>query len=132
MAANYVQASALTRRAAYAMTPGYAALDLPVYEDWYLFISMLAAGWSASYTRDTRLFYRQHGGSRNSTGGADQERAIRRIMEDHPTLYRPWPKLWYDLHRTLFRRFPRVYVGLLMLACAWPSRTGKYIVESGR
>ena len=123
LAANYASGAALTRRAAYDQTGGYGSIQLAKYEDWHLFLSMLEHGWHAVPTNDTTLYYRQHGQSRNQTPGIEHERAIQAIMEDHPRLYRPSPRLWYALHRSLFRRFPRAYVGLLMLACALPRGT---------
>jgi hypothetical protein len=118
LAANIAHGTALTRRAAYDDTPGYDGLDLAKFEDWDLFLGMLDHGWRAGWTNDTTLYYRQHGPSRNSTSGKEQDRVIRRIMEDHPTLYWPSPGAWYWLHKNLFSRLPRVYVGLLMASLA--------------
>lgn len=120
LAANYIPATALTRRTAYGETGGYEAIDLAKYEDWHLFLSMIQRGWYGIPTSDTWFDYRQHGMSRNATPGTEHEEAISAIMRDHPSLYRPSPALWYSLHRTVFRRFPRVYVGLLMMSLLAP------------
>lgn len=130
LAANYASGSALTRRSAYEETCGYAGADLVKYEDWYLSLSMLETGWRATGTNRTTLFYRQHGQTRNQTGGPEHERAIERIIRDHPALYWPSPRVWYALHRTLFRRWPRAYVGLLMASTAL--RTASTIERGAR
>src|SRR5579859_227921 len=110
MGANYIHGSALTRRVAYDQTTGYAALDLPKYEDWHLFLSILQSGWRATPVSDTMLYYRQHLTSRNRIEGTDHERSIRAVIFDHPRLFRPSPRIWYALHRHVFRRMPRVYL----------------------
>jgi glycosyltransferase involved in cell wall biosynthesis len=117
LASNFVHGSSLIRRRAYDSTPGLAGLDLAVYEDWYLILDLISHGWDGVGTNDTTLYYRQHGMSRNKTGGAEHERAIRRIMFDHAPLYAPTPRLWYWLHRHLFRRYPRAYLALALLTC---------------
>jgi glycosyltransferase involved in cell wall biosynthesis len=117
LAANFVHGSSLIRRRAYDCTPGLSGLDLAVYEDWYLVLDLISRGWEGVGTNDTTLYYRQHGMSRNKTGGEEHERAIRRIMVDHASLYAPTPHLWYWLHRNLFRRYPRAYIALALLTC---------------
>jgi glycosyltransferase involved in cell wall biosynthesis len=117
LASNFVHGSSLIRRRAYDCTPGLYGLDLAVYEDWYLVLDLISQGWEGVGTNDTTLCYRQHGMSRNKTGGREHEEAIRRIMLDHAPLYAPTPRLWYWLHRHLFRRYPRAYIALALLTC---------------
>jgi glycosyltransferase involved in cell wall biosynthesis len=122
MGANYIHGTALTRRAAYDRAGGYGPLNLPKYEDWHLFLTMVEQGWRAAPIAETVLYYRQHVTSRNRTAGPDHEQAVRAVIFDHPRIFRPSPRLWYALHRHVFRRFPRLYLALAMIVCALPTR----------
>ena len=122
LATNYVHGSSLIRRAAYEQSSGLAHMDLAVYEDWNLILDIVELGWRAARTNDTTLYYRQHGVSRNTTGGEAHERAIRDIMTAHSSLYRPSPRIWYWLHRNLYRRSPQPYIALALAACALAGR----------
>jgi len=117
LAANYVHGSAVIRRSAYDGTPGLATAPLAVYEDWYMVLDIVSNGWTAARTNDTTLYYRQHGMSRNKTGGAEHEASIRAVITGHPQLYRPSAKMWYWLHRHLYRHQPQAYTALALLAC---------------
>src|SRR5947209_4870024 len=77
LATNYVHGSSLIRREAHDQTSGLAHINLAVYEDWYLILDLIERGWRAARTNQTTLYYRQHGVSRNRTGGEAHERAIR-------------------------------------------------------
>jgi hypothetical protein len=71
------------------------------------------------------LYYRQHVTSRNRIPGPEHERAVAALIFDHPRLYRPSPRLWYALHRSVFRRYPHVYLALATLVCALPTGRGR-------
>lgn len=117
LASNYVHGSSLIRRSAYDSTAGLHALDLAMYEDWYIVLDLVEEGWRGARTNDTTLYYRQHANTRNKTGGEIHQETIRRLMADHPTLYRPNPAIWCWLHEHLFRKQPQLYIALSLLAC---------------
>jgi glycosyltransferase involved in cell wall biosynthesis len=87
---NYVNGSALTRRAAYLDAGGYPE-DLPegAFDDWDFWLTMLDRGNRGTYVAKPLLRWRRHhAGSKDPTsrGEADVER--RRIQERHRQLYR--------------------------------------------
>jgi glycosyltransferase involved in cell wall biosynthesis len=87
---NYVNGSALTRRAAYLDAGGYPE-DLPdgAFDDWDFWLTMLDRGNRGTYVPKPLLHWRRHeGGSKDPTshGAAEVERA--RIRDRHAALYR--------------------------------------------
>ncbi|GAC1641634.1 MAG: hypothetical protein NVS4B2_31170 [Chloroflexota bacterium] len=123
LATNFVHGSSLVRRRAYDETRGLEGLDLPMYEDWYMVLDLVQAGWTGARTNQTTLYYRQHGNTRNKTAGNLHEQTIAKIMLDHPALYTPDPRWWYWLHRRLFRRHPQIFTALSLLWCRAQQRT---------
>jgi glycosyltransferase involved in cell wall biosynthesis len=87
---NYVNGSALTRRAAYLDAGGYPE-NLPegAFDDWDFWLTMLDRGYRGTYVSKPLLHWRRHeAGSKDPTsrGEAEVERA--RIQDRHRELYR--------------------------------------------
>lgn len=87
---NFVNGSALTRRDHFLELGGYAeALDDHGYEDWDMWLRMLAGGRRGTYVPRPLLLWRRHeGGSRNPTAAGDVERVAERVRGRHPELVR--------------------------------------------
>lgn len=87
---NYVNGSALTRRAAYLDAGGYPEdLGEGAFDDWDFWLTMVERGHRGTYVPKPLLLWRRHeGGSKNpaSRGTSDAETA--RVRARHPELQR--------------------------------------------
>jgi glycosyltransferase involved in cell wall biosynthesis len=87
---NYINGSALTRRAAYLEAGGYPEdLGEGAFDDWDFWLTMVEHGHRGTYVPKPLLHWRRHpGGSKDpaSRGAADAETA--RIRARHPKLQR--------------------------------------------
>jgi glycosyltransferase involved in cell wall biosynthesis len=87
---NYINGSALTRRAAYLAADGYPEdLGETGFDDWDFWLTMLELGHRGTYVPKPLLHWRRHeGGSRNpaSRGASGSETA--RVRERHAVLIR--------------------------------------------
>ncbi len=91
---NFVNASALMRRADFIDAGGYAEdLGEHAFEDWDLWLRLLSAGKRGTYVREPLLQWRRHaGGSRNPEEGARAAAAIAFVRERHRPLLRGGPR----------------------------------------
>ncbi|HEY6583222.1 MAG TPA: glycosyltransferase [Gaiellaceae bacterium] len=86
---NYVNGSALTRRAAYLEAGGYPE-DLPegAFDDWDFWLTMLDRGYRGTYVSKPLLHWRRHeSGSKDPTSRGQAEAEWARIRERHRELY---------------------------------------------
>ena len=87
---NYINGSALTRRAAYLDAGGYPEdLGAGAFDDWDFWLTMLELGHRGTYVPNPLLHWRRHeGGSKDpaSRGASDVETT--RIRQRHPDLMR--------------------------------------------
>ncbi len=104
---NFVHGAALIRREAYEQTAGYGSVELQSHEDWHIYLSIAERGWHFQGTDRTRLWYRQHGPSRNSISPERFHQSWRAVACLHPTLYRPSLEVWYLAHRIQVDLLPR-------------------------
>jgi hypothetical protein len=85
---NFVNASALTRKADFLAAGGYQedAGELAL-EDWDFWLRMLEAGKRGTYVREPLLRWRRHeAGSRNPEEGERERRALAAVRERHAEL----------------------------------------------
>ena len=84
---NFVNASALTSRAAFLEAGGYSEDLEHTNEDWDLWLKLLERGRRGTYVRAPLLNWRRHpGGSRNPETGEPLAASIREIRARHPVL----------------------------------------------
>jgi GT2 family glycosyltransferase len=91
--ANYVNASALTRRDAYLRAGGYRVPAPGDYrhghDDWDLWLRLAQGGYTGVYVGEPLLEYRRHaGGSRNRELASEWPLIVSIIRGHHPWLYR--------------------------------------------
>ena len=85
---NYINSASLMRRKMLDACGNIA--DLPVYEDWDCYLTLLEAGYRGVYVPDTFVWYRQkEEGGRNTVTAAMDRAARASIRARHPKLYRP-------------------------------------------
>jgi glycosyltransferase involved in cell wall biosynthesis len=87
---NYVNGSALTRRAAYLAAGGYPEdLGGEAFDDWDFWLSMLELGHRGTYVPKPLLLWRRHeGGSKDPASRGASEVETARIRERHADLMR--------------------------------------------
>jgi GT2 family glycosyltransferase len=88
LAGNYVNASALTRRADALAVGGFHPNPANAYEDWDFFLRLLETGKRGVAVPEPLLRYRQHGTrSRNPRSLGEFHRVSRVVRAAHPGLY---------------------------------------------
>ena len=87
---NYVNASALTRRAAYLETGGYPEdLGEGAFDDWDFWLTMVEHGYRGTYVPKPLLHWRRHtAGSKNPASRGVAEAETERVKRRHPQLQR--------------------------------------------
>jgi glycosyltransferase involved in cell wall biosynthesis len=89
---NYVNASALLRREPFDRVGGWDPSFSLGYEDYELWIRMLANGYTGTFVPEPLLRYRRHpGGSRNAFPRSTLKRLHFDVAVRHPRLF--WPEL---------------------------------------
>jgi glycosyltransferase involved in cell wall biosynthesis len=87
---NYINGSALTRRAAYVDAGGYPE-DLPegAFDDWDFWLTMVERGYRGTYVPKPLLFWRRHeGGSKNPASRGETATETARVRARHAELLR--------------------------------------------
>lgn len=85
---NYVHGTSLVRAAAYASVGGFSKQDRAGFEDWGLWLAMVAEGWRGVLVPCTLLNYRQHVlPSRNPRSFAAGMRFRAKAVRRHPQLF---------------------------------------------
>jgi glycosyltransferase involved in cell wall biosynthesis len=87
---NYINGSALTRRAAYLAADGYPEdLGESGFDDWDFWLTMLELGHRGTYVPKPLLHWRRHeGGSKDPASRGASEVETERVRERHPGLVR--------------------------------------------
>ena len=87
---NYINGSALTRRAAYLDAGGYPEdLGEGAFDDWDFWLTMVERGYRGTYVPKPLLHWRRHStGSKDPTSRGRAEVEAARIRERHAELYR--------------------------------------------
>ena len=84
---SLVSATSLIRREAFAGVGGFDP-DVPGYEDWDLYLSLLEHGWEGRRVDAVTLYYRRHGASTHSGDRRRYRRHYRALRRKHASLYR--------------------------------------------
>ena len=104
---NFVNASALIRRAAFEAVGGWNPEFRLGHEDHEFWIRMLDHGYVGVLVPEPLLRYRRHpGGSRNSLSVWKRRRLLADMAVRHPGLYRSWLR-WHPLRAAAARRRAR-------------------------
>ena len=85
---NYINGSALTRRAAYLEAGGYPEdLGEGAFDDWDFWLTMVEHGYRGTYVPKPLLHWRRHeGGSKNPASRGTTEVETERVRQRHPQL----------------------------------------------
>jgi glycosyltransferase involved in cell wall biosynthesis len=88
---NYINGSALTRRAAYLAAGGYPEdLGEGAFDDWDFWLTMVERGHRGTYVRKPLLHWRRHpGGSKNPASRGATEIETARVRVRHASLRAP-------------------------------------------
>jgi glycosyltransferase involved in cell wall biosynthesis len=126
---NYINGSALTRRADYLDAGGYPE-DLPegAFDDWDFWLTMVERGHRGTYVPKPLLLWRRHeGGSKNpaSRGTAATETA--RIRARHASLRAPRFLYWLDRGVGLADRLFRISRSQRLLAACERSSWRRFL-----
>jgi glycosyltransferase involved in cell wall biosynthesis len=100
---NYINGSALTRRADYLEAGGYPE-DLPegAFDDWDFWLTMVERGHRGTYVPKPLLRWRRHeSGSKDPTSRGASEVETARIRQRHPELQRRAASAWYAVDRAV-------------------------------
>lgn len=84
---SLVSVTSLMRREAFEAVGGFDP-EIPGYEDWDLYLSLLEAGWEGRRVDEVTLLYRRHGVSTFSSDRAGYRRRWRALRRKHASLYR--------------------------------------------
>jgi glycosyltransferase involved in cell wall biosynthesis len=124
---NYINGSALTRRADYLAAGGYPEdLGEGAFDDWDFWLTMVERGHRGTYVPKPLLVWRRHeGGSKNPASRGATEVETERVRQRHASLRAPLLPYAFDrsvgLADRLFRisRFRRVLAGCERLSWRW-------------
>ena len=98
---NYINGSALTRRAAYLDAGGYPEdLGEGAFDDWDFWLTMVEHGYRGTYVPQPLLRWRRHeGGSKNPASRGTTEVETERVRQRHPELQKAAASRFYAFDR---------------------------------
>jgi glycosyltransferase involved in cell wall biosynthesis len=100
---NYINGSALTRRAAYLDAGGYPEdLGEGAFDDWDFWLTMVEHGYRGTYVPKPLLRWRRHeGGSKNPASRGTTAVETERVRERHPALQQRAASAFYVFDRAV-------------------------------
>jgi glycosyltransferase involved in cell wall biosynthesis len=84
---NYITCCTLFRKKAWEEAGGYNPNTVYGYEDWDLWLSMAEKEWYGELLPEPLFLYRDHRQSRRDITDRNEEKAVDRIIKNHPELY---------------------------------------------
>jgi glycosyltransferase involved in cell wall biosynthesis len=103
---NYIHIGALIRRSAFESTSGFC--QLPAFEDWDLWLTLLEKGRKGIFVENTLYYYHRHTGSRDAIDEATKKKYMQQVLDRHPQIVRKYygmnPGIIDRVNRRLWQR----------------------------
>lgn len=127
---QYIYAGSLFRKSAFAQTPGYRSEFNIGNEDWDFWLSIVDAGFFATYVAEPLYQYRHHPDSWTSQNQVEKARVVRESRQLLRELHRPALERTGQLRR--FDRDTEISYARSMLAAGEVSLARKSLVDALR